>query len=134
MSISFICILNKIWADLSQGAWSWFEIAILPDENSHEPKRTKDDQEMAWKSHSNQLAHEDRTMHYGYMFDRRSELLAHIEVGNVLAVRACVRFSGWANYAEHAFITTRTINEGVHRPSFMSCVNEQSLKCRSLPN
>lgn len=106
---------EQVWADLSQGAWSWFEIAILPDENSEVPKRTKDDHEMAWKSHSNQLAHEPRTMHYGYMFDRRSELLAHIEVGDVLAVRACVRFPGWANHCERAFITTRTINEGMHK-------------------
>jgi hypothetical protein len=99
-------------SDKSQGSWSWFEIVILPGADTDVPKRTKDGHEMAYQSHGNQLAHENRTMHYGLMFDRRTLLLASLEVGDVLAVRACVRFPGWKNYGYRAAITTRMIKEG----------------------
>jgi hypothetical protein len=110
---SFIGIRSSLpYVDISQGSWTWFEVVILPNSESEEPKRTKDGREMAWRSHANQTAHGDKTLHYGLMFDRRSELLASLEVDNVLAVRACVRFPGWVNNGERAFITTRMLNDG----------------------
>jgi hypothetical protein len=61
--------LANLHLDMSQGSWTWFEIVLLPGSGSDEPKRTKDGREMAWRSHANQTAHDDRTMHYGLMFD-----------------------------------------------------------------
>jgi hypothetical protein len=119
--------------DKSQGSWSWFELVILPNASTDVPKRTKDGYEMAYKSHGNQLAHDERTMHYGLMFDRRSRLLANIEPGDVIAVRACVRFAAWENHGERAFITTRMLKEGVLFKLFTnrSCSNGC---CRPLPD
>jgi hypothetical protein len=112
-------VLALTWIlDKSQGSWSWFEIVVFADAETDEIKRTKDGTRMEYKSHANQLAHHlDRTMHYGLMFDRRTQLLANIEAGDVLAVRACVRFLSWKNYGYSAFITTRMLKEGT------SCLN-----------
>ncbi|KAK7434582.1 hypothetical protein VKT23_020118 [Stygiomarasmius scandens] len=102
--------------DKSKGNWTWFEIVILPDEQATEPRRNKDGKELAWISHNNQLANQDSTMHFGAIFDRRCELLVNLEVGDVLAVRACARFSGWANYAKKGYIVARTLKEDLFTP------------------
>jgi hypothetical protein len=98
--------------DRSQGSWTWFEIVILPDTTTDVPKRTKDGREMSWRSHSNQLGLQSSTRHFGLTFDRRSELLACLEIGDVLAVRVCSRFDGWVNFAEKGYVTARILSEG----------------------
>lgn len=98
--------------DRSKGSWTWFEIVVLHDANTDMPKRTKDGREMAWRSHSNQLGHYSQTRNFGLIFDRRSHLLACLEAGDVLAVRACSRFPGWCNFADKGYITARILSEG----------------------
>lgn len=81
--------------DKKAGSWTWFELVILPDESSLEPKKSKDGKELVWRSHSNRLGNDTvTTRHFGAVFDRRSELLANLEVGDILAVRVCARFAG----------------------------------------
>ncbi|KAF5368755.1 hypothetical protein D9757_010417 [Collybiopsis confluens] len=107
---------NQGWVDnRDQGNWTWFEIIILPDEDATEPKRSKHGREMVWRSHHNQLG-KRTARHYGAIFDRRSELLANFEVGDVLAVRVCARFPGSTNYATKGYISARVLSEGKSRP------------------
>ncbi|KIK65149.1 hypothetical protein GYMLUDRAFT_258629 [Collybiopsis luxurians FD-317 M1] len=97
------------------GNWTWFEIAILPNEDATEPKKDKHGKEMAWRSHNNQLGNR-ATRHYGVIFDRRSELLANFEVGDVLAVRVCARFPGWTNIATEGYIMAKVLKEDLFTP------------------
>jgi hypothetical protein len=117
--------------DKKAGSWTWFELVILQDETSNEPKRSKDGKELVWRSHSNRLGNDTvTTRHFGAVFDRRSDLLANLEVsdgsfydrgiclmvvqvGDILAVRVCARFPGWVNYAENGYIVARVLNEGM---------------------
>jgi len=70
------------------GIWSWFELAILPNEESTEPI-VRDGKELVWRSHGNRLE-ESNTRHFGIIFDRRAELLDALEVGNSSTL-GCVR-------------------------------------------
>jgi hypothetical protein len=117
--------------DKKAGSWTWFELVILQDETSNEPKRSKDGKELVWRSHSNRLGNDTvATRHFGAVFDRRSDLLANLEVrddpfadreiclmmvqvGDILAVRVCARFPGWINYAKNGYIVARVLNEGM---------------------
>lgn len=64
-----------------QGSWTWFELVILADETSTEPKRSMDGKELVWSSHSNRLSNQTSpTRHFGAIFDRRSDLLVNLEV------------------------------------------------------
>jgi hypothetical protein len=100
--------------DPSQGSWSWFDLVVLPGSTSETPKQTKDGSDMIWKSHSNQLgqSHAEKTRHFGNIFDRRSELLACLEPGDVIAIRVCARFRGWENHAHKGYVTTRVLDYG----------------------
>jgi hypothetical protein len=72
------------WVDEKDaGAWSWFELVILPDEHSTEPI-VRDGKELAWRSHSNRLGSPDNSRHFGVIFDRRQELLDALEVNCVV--------------------------------------------------
>ncbi|KAH6902475.1 acyl transferase/acyl hydrolase/lysophospholipase [Coprinopsis sp. MPI-PUGE-AT-0042] len=103
--------------DKKAGSWTWFELVILQDEASNEPKKSKDGKELVWRSHSNRLGNDtSTTRHFGAVFDRRSELLMNLEVGDVLAVRVCARFPGWVNYAENGYIVARVLNEDLFTP------------------
>jgi hypothetical protein len=70
--------------DASAGAWTWFELVILEDENATEPL-VKDGKEMVWRSHFNRLNAPDGGVarHYGVIFDRRAEILDAVEVKNL---------------------------------------------------
>ena len=71
--------------DKRGGSWTWFELVILADEKSTEPKKSKEGDELVWRSHSNRLANDSSpTRHFGAVFDRRSDLLANFEVGMIL--------------------------------------------------
>ena len=75
--------------DKRAGSWTWFELVILADENSDEPKKSKEGKELVWRSHRNRLANDKSpTRHFGAVFDRRSELLANFEV-------RCLSNFGW---------------------------------------
>lgn len=69
---------------LNPGSWSWFEIVILPDEDSDTP-RSKGGKELAWRSHGNRSDPEDTSTSlsrcFGKIFDRREEILDALEVG-----------------------------------------------------
>jgi hypothetical protein len=66
--------------DILAGSWTWFELAILKDETSTEPK-SKDGHNLVWRSHSNRLANATSpTRHFGAVLDRRSDLLVNLEV------------------------------------------------------
>jgi hypothetical protein len=64
----------------SLGSWTWFNIAILSNEDDSEPRLSKEGKPLVWRSHHNQLGQETSTFHFGVIFDRRSELLANLEV------------------------------------------------------
>ncbi|PPQ82479.1 hypothetical protein CVT24_002371 [Panaeolus cyanescens] len=103
--------------DKNAGSWTWFELVILADENATEPKVSKEGREMVWRSHSNRISDErSPTFHFGAVFDRRSDLLAALEVGDVLAVRVCARFPAWTNYAHKGYILARRLNEDLFTP------------------
>jgi hypothetical protein len=70
------------WVDNKDaGAWSWFELVILPDEKSTEPV-VRDGKELVWRSHSNRLGSNQPTRHFGLVFDRRQEILDTLEVSD----------------------------------------------------
>ncbi|KAJ3537702.1 hypothetical protein NMY22_g5481 [Coprinellus aureogranulatus] len=107
------------------GSWTWFELVILANENSDEPKKSKEGDELVWRSHSNRLANDvNPTRHFGAVFDRRSDLLANFEVGDVLAVRVCARFPGWVNFASRGYIVARVINEDLFTPHRWTLASE----------
>ncbi|PPQ65918.1 hypothetical protein CVT24_011251 [Panaeolus cyanescens] len=103
--------------DKNAGSWTWFELVILADENTTEPKVSKEGKPMVWRSHSNRISNEGHTtFHFGAVFDRRSELLVALEVNDVLAVRVCARFPGWTNHADKGYILARRLNEDLFTP------------------
>ncbi|KAJ6553081.1 acyl transferase/acyl hydrolase/lysophospholipase, partial [Mycena capillaripes] len=84
--------------DASAGSWSWFEVCILADEKATKPRK-KGERVLTWKSHSNRIGVGKVSRHFGVVFDRRGDLLDDLEPGNVIAVRICVTFRGWSNFA-----------------------------------
>lgn len=62
------------------GSWSWFEVAILPSPDATEPRKAMDGEELVFHSHSNRLGCKTATRSHGVVFDRRSKLLANLEV------------------------------------------------------
>ena len=71
--------------DTSAGSWSWFEILILENSSSTTP-RVKENKELVWRSHCNNLALFETTQHFGMLFDRRHELLNSIEVSHLIRI------------------------------------------------
>ncbi|KXN83116.1 Calcium-independent phospholipase A2-gamma [Leucoagaricus sp. SymC.cos] len=104
---------------LNPGSWSWFEVVILPDENSDIP-RNKDGKELVWRSHGNRSDSQDvarsPSRFFGKVFDRREEILDSLEVGNVIAVRACVRYPGWINDARNGCLSAKLLSEDIFSP------------------
>jgi hypothetical protein len=73
--------MDQGWvSDGTHGSWSWFEIVILPDEEATEPRTSEDGKKLVWRSHNNRLATQKTTTHFGVIFDRRSQLLSHLQV------------------------------------------------------
>ncbi|KAF5980102.1 calcium-independent phospholipase A2-gamma [Fusarium bulbicola] len=70
----------------ADGNWTWFEISILENANTTEP-RVKDDVQLTWESHKNQL----KSKHF-------------VQEQNVIAVRGCSRFSGWKLVAKQRYL------------------------------
>ncbi|KAG7094147.1 hypothetical protein E1B28_007759 [Marasmius oreades] len=114
------------WVDKrASGNWTWFELVILPGENATQPRVNKEGKELAWRSHNNKLGDlAGFTRHFGVVFDRRSQLLANLEVGDVLAVRVCARFSGWENKAKSGYIVARVLNEDLFTPHFWTLTSD----------
>ena len=68
--------------DKSKGNWTWFDIVIFPDSKDETLRKDKDGKELIYRSHNNQLANKQLSLHFGKVFDRRSDLLANLEVGS----------------------------------------------------
>jgi hypothetical protein len=69
-------------SDEDAGAWTWFELCILEDENATQPL-VRDGKALSWSSHVNRLNKDgDTTRHFGTMFDRRHDLLDLLEVSH----------------------------------------------------
>jgi len=62
------------------GAWSWFELSIMPNANSTEIKKDKDGLELSWRSHVNRLAKDTYARYFGYEFDQNSKLFQSLQV------------------------------------------------------
>lgn len=100
------------WVDSPEGGnWTWFEIVVMPDASTSQPKCDANGKPLAFISHYNRLGHDCFTRNYGFIFDRQSWLLRAVEPGDVLAVRACARFVGWQNRGVKGFITVRRLHE-----------------------
>jgi hypothetical protein len=78
---------------LNPGSWSWFEVAILTDEDSDAPRK-KDGIDLVWRSHGNRLDPDDTGLSlsrsYGKVFDRRDEILDALEVeSSFFGIQCC---------------------------------------------
>lgn len=62
------------------GSWSWFELAILQDQEDEEIKRNSDGLAMTWRSHANRIAHSKFSQYFGFQFDEGSLLIQSLEV------------------------------------------------------
>ncbi|KAI0076887.1 FabD/lysophospholipase-like protein [Panus rudis PR-1116 ss-1] len=102
--------------DATQGSWSWFEIAVMENDEATAPKSVNG-KPAVWRSHCNNLVSQEPTKHFGMLYDRRHELLNSIEIGNVLAVRACCRFPGWENYADSGKLVAKLLDEDTFIPN-----------------
>jgi len=58
---------------------SWFELCILSNENSTEP-RILNGKKLAWQSHYNEIASRGAKRHYGVVFNRSHEVFKALEV------------------------------------------------------
>ncbi|KAI0246917.1 hypothetical protein BJV78DRAFT_1096634, partial [Lactifluus subvellereus] len=76
-------------------SWSWFEIVILPGNQSGKPG----DDGPAWTSHHNRTNSSNFPGHTGAVFDRQHELIRSLQPSNVLAVRVCAQYPDWSNEA-----------------------------------
>ncbi|KAJ7268361.1 phospholipase [Mycena rebaudengoi] len=97
------------------GAWSWFELVILPDTSSTQPV-VRDGKVLAWTSHTNRLGDDSNSRHFGIVFDRRQELLDALEPGNVTGVRVCARFPGWFNQAHNGTLSATVLDTDLFSP------------------
>ncbi|KAJ7469448.1 acyl transferase/acyl hydrolase/lysophospholipase [Mycena latifolia] len=97
------------------GAWSWFELVILPDASSTQPV-VRDGKVLAWTSHTNRLGDENNSRHFGTVFDRRQELLDALEPGNVIGVRVCAQFPGWFNQAHNGILCATVLDTDLFSP------------------
>ena len=55
------------------------------------------DRSLVFVSHRNDLAQLLKQTYIGTVFSTDSELWEHAEEGDMISVRACVRFKGWRN-------------------------------------
>ncbi|KAF3038623.1 hypothetical protein E8E12_003111 [Didymella heteroderae] len=79
------------------GNWTWFELAILENESSQEPK-SLNGVELVWKSHRNRFQTTKFDWEKGHLFTERQDLVHLLEDGNVVAVRICAKFE-WSRIA-----------------------------------
>ncbi|KAL4247804.1 hypothetical protein ABKN59_007113 [Abortiporus biennis] len=101
------------------GSWSWFELSILADATSTEP-RVKVGVPLVYRSHCNVLGSKTLLKNYGVVFDRRVDLLNEFEIGNVIAVRVCAQYQGWVNFAKDAKILVKTLDTDAFAPNTWS--------------
>ncbi|KAJ7668205.1 acyl transferase/acyl hydrolase/lysophospholipase [Mycena rosella] len=76
--------------------------------------RKKGERILTWKSHSNSIGVGKESRHFGVVFDRRGDLLDDLEPGNVFAVRICVSFPGWSNFAAAGTLTVKVLEEAFY--------------------
>ncbi|TFK24383.1 phospholipase [Coprinopsis marcescibilis] len=104
-------------------SYSWFELAIYKDAKATEPSK-KNDKPLVWRSHGNRTDPlDDRkadTLHFGKIFDRRHDLFDYIEVGNVIGVHVCAKYSGWLNDAQNGRLLCKFVNYDLFSPSSWS--------------
>ncbi|KDQ16906.1 hypothetical protein BOTBODRAFT_219380 [Botryobasidium botryosum FD-172 SS1] len=101
--------------DPKKDFWSWFDVMILDSPEATSPKIV-DGLSLVWSSHQNKPEDEDNTNYQGYVFGRDDPLLRFLEVGNVIAVRVCAKFAGWANHARDGQLVVRIANGGEREP------------------
>ncbi|KAF5625338.1 calcium-independent phospholipase A2-gamma [Fusarium tjaetaba] len=90
-------------SDRAKGNWTWFEISILENANATEP-RVKDDVQLTWESHKNQLESREFVQLEGTLFPKDHDIFRLLEDQNVIAVRVCSRFSGWKLVAKQGYL------------------------------
>ncbi|KAE8402715.1 acyl transferase/acyl hydrolase/lysophospholipase [Aspergillus pseudonomiae] len=79
--------------DRDAGTWTWFELAILENEEKDEPM-IKNNIQYVWKSHLNPM-----------------ETPNFKSVGNVIAIRICARFKMWAIRALKGYLAVQISKE-----------------------
>ncbi|CEJ54942.1 hypothetical protein PMG11_01228 [Penicillium brasilianum] len=87
--------------DRALGNWTWLEVAIYENESSDSP-RQREGVELVWLSHKNDMESSQYGWLSGDVFPGKHDLLALLEVGNVIAVRVCARFTGWKLFGRAA--------------------------------
>ncbi|KAF4977237.1 hypothetical protein FZEAL_6220 [Fusarium zealandicum] len=76
------------------GNWTWFEIVLLENKYSEEP-RMKDGIQLVWVSHRNLFLSQEFGWEEGVKFEKDHDIFRLLEKGNVIAVRLCARFEAW---------------------------------------
>ncbi|KAI7763831.1 hypothetical protein LZL87_014009 [Fusarium oxysporum] len=90
-------------SDRANGNWTWFEISILENVNATKP-RVKDDVQLTWESHKNELESKEFVELEGTPFPEDHDIFRLLEDQNVIAVRVCSRFSGWTLVANQGYL------------------------------
>ncbi|KAF4485004.1 Calcium-independent phospholipase A2-gamma [Colletotrichum fructicola Nara gc5] len=101
--------------DKEAGTWTWFEIAIMADEQAETP-RIKDGIKLTWESHLNVQAQSVPEERAGREFRTGEKMFGALEEGNVLAVQICAQYRDWAIYAEEGYLAIELGNPTDHTP------------------
>ncbi|KAF9762686.1 hypothetical protein IL306_003352 [Fusarium sp. DS 682] len=92
------------WCDnRAEGNWTWFEVSVLENADATEP-RVKDDVQLSWSSHKNELESKDFVALEGILFSQDHDVFRLLEENNVIAVRLCSRFQGWHLVAKQGYL------------------------------
>ncbi|KAJ4243526.1 hypothetical protein NW757_011165 [Fusarium falciforme] len=85
------------------GNWTWFEIAVLKNKYSKQP-RIKDGIKLVWDSHKNRFLSKKYGWEEGVEFTKDHDIFRLLEDGNCIAVRLCARFAGWKIKARTGYL------------------------------
>ncbi|KNG89948.1 hypothetical protein ANOM_001675 [Aspergillus nomiae NRRL 13137] len=103
--------------DRDAGTWTWFELAILENEEKDEPM-IKNNIQYVWKSHLNPMKTPNFKSNHGMVFDQTHNSLRSLEVGNVIAIRICARFKMWAIRALKGYLAVQISKEpAIYEPA-----------------
>ncbi|OAA53139.1 Di-copper centre-containing [Cordyceps fumosorosea ARSEF 2679] len=91
-------------SDLTEGNWTWLQLAIFACETDTTPKKDSQGQELVMTSHSNKVNSRNFEWMEGSAVNMRRIFLKALEPGNVIAVRLCARFRGWKIFATNGHL------------------------------
>lgn len=85
--------------DPNAGSWSWFDIALIPNERGKSDRK-----EYSWQSHNNSPPASRMLRRFGANFGPNHEIWQLAQIGDRIVVRICAQFGGWSNVASMAIL------------------------------